>query len=147
MIYREGGLGRVFVLRMEHGDVLHPTVEAFCKEKGVKAAFVTAVGGADIGSKLVVGPKHGEKVPIEAQIHVLKGVHEVTGTGTVFPNENGEPVLHMHLACGRSGDTVTGCGRPGIIVWRVLEVMVVEMVNMDAVRRTDPLLKLEFLAP
>jgi predicted DNA-binding protein with PD1-like motif len=147
MIYREGGLGRVFVLRMEHGDILHPTVERFCREKGVKAGFVTCVGGVEDGSRLVVGPKKGEAVPIEPMIDTLKGVHEATGTGTVFPNENGEPILHMHIACGRDGKTVTGCGRPGIKVWRVLEVMIVEIVGMDAMRRTDPNLKLEFLAP
>jgi predicted DNA-binding protein with PD1-like motif len=69
--------------------------------------------------------------------HLLNNVHEVTGTGTIFPNERGEPVLHMHLAAGRETSTVTGCVRRGVKVWHVLEVMLFELVNSTAVRLLD----------
>ena len=48
--------GRVFVLRLEEGEVLHESVESFCRENGVRCATVTAVGGVDAGSRYVSGP-------------------------------------------------------------------------------------------
>jgi predicted DNA-binding protein with PD1-like motif len=148
MRYREGGLGRIFVLRLEHGDVLHPTVEAFCKDKGIRCAFVTVVGGIDSGTRLVVGPR-GAAIDeiVEPVLATVDGVHEATGTGTVFLNEKGEPLLHMHLACGKEGDVIIGCGRPGVRTWLVLEVTLIEVVGMDALRRFDEVTGLEYLAP
>ena len=58
---------------------------------------------------------------IHAMELVLDIVHEIVGTGTLFPNENGEPVLHMHVACGRNEGTVTGCVRRGVKTWHILE--------------------------
>jgi predicted DNA-binding protein with PD1-like motif len=40
--------------------------------------------------------------------HIIEDVHEIFGTGTLFPDEEGNPVLHMHMACGRNNNTVTG---------------------------------------
>jgi hypothetical protein len=30
-------------------------------------------------------------------------------------------MLHMHMACGRNTDTITGCIRNGVTVWQVIE--------------------------
>jgi len=59
MKYSEEKPGRVFVIRLEDGDILHEKIEAFAKEKSIKAAGLIIVGGADTGSKLVVGPLEG----------------------------------------------------------------------------------------
>jgi predicted DNA-binding protein with PD1-like motif len=59
MRWSEGKRGRVFVLRLEDGEVLHEVVEEFARERGIMAATVLAVGGADKGSELVVGPEDG----------------------------------------------------------------------------------------
>ena len=93
--------GRVFVLRLEDGEVLHETIEKFAAEQGVKAASVTAVGGADKGSVLITGPEDGRASPVTPMSTVLEDVHELEGTGTIFPDSAGKPVLHMHAACGR----------------------------------------------
>ncbi len=42
--------GRVFVLRLEEGEILHEVIESFCLAEGVRNATVTAVGGVDAGS-------------------------------------------------------------------------------------------------
>lgn len=78
---------------------------------------------------------------------MLDNVHEVAGTGTLFPDENGEPVLHMHMACGRDGSTITGCVRNGVKVWQVMEVVVQEIVDTTGVRRPDPVTGFELLIP
>ena len=69
--------------------------------------------------------------------HVLDSVHESAGTGTIFPDEKGRPVLHMHMACGRKNSTITGCIREGVITWHVLEVILIELLDSTAVRSLD----------
>ena len=129
--------GRVFVLRLHDGEVLHESVEDFAFSNNIKAATVIAVGGAGKGSKLTVGPK----VPIEGKIeplyHVLNEPHELTGSGTIFTNQEGRPIMHMHCSCGREGTSVTGCVRSGVITWLVLEVVITEIVNTKAMRKKE----------
>ena len=116
MKYSEARQGRVFVIRLEDGDVIHEEIEKFAREKSVKAGVLIILGGADQGSKLVVGPEQGRKKPIKPLQYILDNVHEAAGTGTIFPGEKGLPVLHMHIACGRKDQTVTGCVRRGVNV-------------------------------
>lgn len=147
MIVAEARAGRVFVIRLEDGDILHECLENLAREKGVRAASVIAVGGADEGSHLVVGPRAGRETPIEPMETVLENVHEVCGTGTIFPDEKGEPVLHMHLACGRETNTITGCVRRGVRVWHVLEVIMYEITDTRAQRVKDATTGFALLSP
>jgi len=129
--------GRVFILRLHDGEILHGSVEDFALRNDIKAATVTAVGGAGKGSKMTVGPKVPITERIEPLYHVLNEPHEFTGTGTIFPNENGIPVMHMHCSCGREGRSVTGCARAGIITWLVMEVVITEIIGTRAVRKQE----------
>ena len=147
MKYSEASHGRVFVIRLEDGDVLHESLEAFAAEHGVRSAGVIAVGGADAGSVLVVGPERGDALPVVPMERVLAGVHEIAGTGTIFPNARGEPVLHMHLACGREGETTTGCARRGVKIWKVMEILLFEITGTTATRVADPATGFELLEP
>ena len=97
--------GRAFVLRLEDGEVLHEQIERFAREQSVLAAAVIAVGAAGEGSRLVVGPADADARPIDPMEHVLGGVHEIAGTGTLFPDADGAPLLHMNAACGRGEST------------------------------------------
>jgi predicted DNA-binding protein with PD1-like motif len=137
MEFSQAQHGRVFVIRLHDGEILHEEVERFATQHSIKAAALIAVGGADEGSRLVVGPEEGRSQPIIPMEHVLNNVHEVTGTGTIFPNEKGAPVLHMHIAAGRRTSTVTGCVRKGVRVWHVLEIILFELVDTTAVRVFD----------
>ena len=69
---------------------------------------------------------------------VLDNVHEIAGTGTLFPDEEGKPVLHMHIACGRESATVTGCVRTGVKIWHIGEVILFELTDTPAIRKVDP---------
>ena len=86
-------------------------------------------GGADRGSRLVVGPEKGRTEPVVPMEQALVNVHEVAGVGSIFPDESGNPKLHMHVACGRRRSTVTGCVRRGVKVWHVMEVALFELVG------------------
>lgn len=147
MKYAEAKSGRVFVIRLEDGDILHEQIEQFAKEKDIKAAYLTVLGGGDRGSVLITGPKDGRSKKIVPQEEHLDCVHEVVGTGTLFPNEQGETLLHMHLACGRGDSTITGCVRRGVKVWQVMEVILHELVDSTGVRRPDPSTGFELLIP
>lgn len=147
MKFSEAQAGRTFIIRLEDGDILHEAIERFAAAQGIRAAHLTAVGGADAGSRLITGPAEGRAGKIVPMETVLDNVYEVTGTGTLFPDETGAPVLHMHLACGRSGQTVTGCVRRGVKVWHVLEVVLVELLNTSAVRRLDTTTGFKLLNP
>lgn len=147
MKHAEAKPGRVFVIRLEDGDILHECLEQFAVEHGIRAGTLIAVGGADAGSRLVVGPQDGRATTIVPMEQILAKVAEVTGTGTLFPDESGRPVLHMHLACGRESRTVTGCVRRGVKTWQVMEVILFELTDCPAARRLDPVTGFALLQP
>lgn len=147
MQYSEASYGRIFVIRLEDGDIVHESIEAFAGQQSIKAAALVIIGGADKKSRLVVGPQDGRAEKIVPMTHLLSNVHEVAGTGTIFPDKNGKPVLHMHMACGRNNDTVTGCVRTGVQVWHVMEVVLFELVDSSARRIHDPVTGFELLNP
>jgi predicted DNA-binding protein with PD1-like motif len=79
--------------------------------------------------------------------HILDSPHEVTGTGTIFPDENQNPILHMHIACGRRSSTITGCVRNGVKIWNVMEIMLIELVGTQAKRVVDSKTGFKLLEP
>jgi predicted DNA-binding protein with PD1-like motif len=147
MKFSEANTGRIFIIRLEDGEVVHETIERFAGERGIRSAALIVLGGADTGSKLVVGPEEGRSEKISPMRFILENVHEMAGAGTLFPNEKGVPVLHMHAACGRNGSTVTGCVREGVKVWHVMEVILFELAGSSAVRSLDPKTGFELLQP
>ena len=136
MQYSEGSIGRIFTLRLEDGERVPDCIEQFAKDKNIKAAFCTMIGGIDKGN-IVVGPEDGDIMPPNSMLHAISSAHEVAAVGTLFPNEEGTPVLHMHAALGRDGKTRTGCIRPGLDVWLVGEVIIMEILNTDMLRKKD----------
>lgn len=139
--------GRVFVLRLEDGDILHECIEEFARSNSIRAGALIVLGGADAGSRLVVGPEKARALPVTPMAHTFDGVHEVAGVGTIFPNAGGEPVLHMHIAGGRGDATVTGCVRLGVRVWHLMEVVLWELVDTEARRLPDAALGFSLLQP
>ena len=147
MRHSECSGGRVFVLRLEDGEILHEKIESFAADHNIKAATVIAVGGAGKGSKLVVGPQMPVSSPVVPLTHELNAPHELTGTGTIFLNSKGIPVMHMHCSCGREGGSVTGCARAGVKVWLVMEVVITELTGCRAKRLKDQRSGFELLVP
>ncbi len=138
MKYSECKSGRIFVVCLEHGDIVHEAIEQFARDRAIAAASLIVIGGADRGSKLIVGPEREDMLPVTALECVLENVHEVAGTGTLFPDEQGNPVLHLHMACGRKSSTRTGCIRRGVKVWHIMEVIVFELVESKGRRVFNP---------
>ena len=147
MQYSQAQQGRTFVLRLEDGEMVHEEIERFARDKAITAAALIIVGGAAGESRLVVGPERGDARPVTPAKHILGDVHEVAGTGTLFPDEEGSPTLHLHMACGRGDHTVTGCIRAGVKVWQIMEVILFELTDTTGRRVFDPDLGFKLLVP
>jgi len=147
MKYSQAKQGRVFIMRLEDGETVHEEIEGFASAQSIRAAALIILGGADENSKLVVGPADGGTTPVDPMEHIIDNVHEVTGTGTLFPDEDGNPMLHMHIACGRNTETVTGCIRQGVKVWKIMEVIIFELLDTKGMRVFDGSLGFKLLEP
>jgi predicted DNA-binding protein with PD1-like motif len=132
----EGKLGRVFVIRLEDGDKIPDCIESFAEDSGICAGHVILVGGVG-GGQVVSGPRHSDQMPPDAMLLPVDGVHEVMGVGVLAPDEKGKPILHIHGALGRSGQTLMGCLRPGVSTWLVGEAIIYEITGIKAKRATD----------
>ena len=142
----EGRLGRVFVIRLEDGDVVPGCIERFAAEHGISVAHVIMVGGIG-GGQMVVGPRRSDEMPPEPMLLPVDGAHEVAAVGVLAPGEDGQPVLHMHAALGRAGGTLTGCVRPGVTTWLVGEVILYEILDVQARRVQDDACGFALLQP
>lgn len=145
MKHAQASLGRVFVLRLEDGDHLPDCIESFAAAHGLAQGFCALVGGV-AGGRIVVGPQDGDALPVTPLLHTLAGVHEAAAVGTIFPDETGAPRLHMHAALGREDAARAGCVRTGLDIWKIGEVVILELTGASLVRRRDPATGFELLA-
>ena len=132
----EGRIGRVFVIRLEDGDVVPDCLERFAAEKDIKVGHVILIGGIG-GGEIVVGPRKSDEMPPEPMLIPVDGAHEVVGVGIIAPDKDGKPVAHIHASLGRAGQTMTGCLRPGVTTWLVGEAIIYEIVGTKAARLPD----------
>jgi len=142
----EGRIGRVFVIRLEDGDVVPECIERFAEEKRVSVGQAILVGGIG-GGDVVVGPRRSEERPPEPMLLPIDDAHEVVGVGVLAPSEDGKPVLHIHAALGRAGQTMAGCLRHGVTTWLVGEVILYEILGTKVVRIQDKQSGFELLEP
>ncbi len=142
----EGHIGRVFVIRLDDGDVVPECIERFARENGVSVGHVVLVGGIG-GGQIVVGPRHSNERPPDPMLLPVDSAHEVVGVGVLAPGEDGKPVLHIHAALGRSGQTMSGCLRQGVTIWLVGEVILYEILGAKAARVRDRESGLALLEP
>ena len=137
MKYSEAKLGRIFTLRLEHGDKLPDVIEKFALSKKILRGMCILVGGVDKGSQIVTGPKDGKAAVPDPILEKLNDVHEIAGVGTIFPDERSIPKLHMHAALGRKDKAVAGCIRPGVNTWLIGEVIILEIKDTKSIRKKD----------
>lgn len=131
----EGTLGRVLVVRLDHGEDIVESVVSAARQRRVSRAVVWLIGAAGKG-RLVVGPKKTELPPERWPVDFGEG-RELVGTGTLFPSD-GEPYLHIHAATGRGESTLTGCVQKGTAAFLVVEAIIVEILGTEASRKPDP---------
>lgn len=132
----EGTIGRVFIIRLEDGDRIPDCLERFAQDHKISHGQLILLGGID-GGQVVVGPRNSQQMPPEPMLLPVDGSHEVAGVGLLVPGADGKPNLHIHASLGRSGQSMTGCLRPGVDTWLIGEVILYELVGVNAQRILD----------
>ena len=135
MQYTKGSVGRIFLLKFDHGDVFVDSLDAFARKERLKAATLVFIGALKKGD-LVTGPKK-PVIPPEANWVRFDGAWEVMGIGTIFTNKKG-PQIHVHTAMGKKMKTLTGCVRKKSEVFLVIEAVVFELKGVKATKDIDP---------
>ncbi|MBN1458487.1 MAG: DNA-binding protein, partial [Armatimonadetes bacterium] len=110
--------------------------------EGIPAASVLALGGIR-GGKVVTGPVNptGKIVP---HFEEFDDARELVGIGTVFLSD-GRPTLHFHAGIGRGDSALVGCPREGMSVFLILEVVITELLGVQAERTHDEVSGLSLL--
>jgi len=124
MDYRKGSIGRVFSVRIDHGEDVLEGLSVLAIMEDIKSAFfimLGAMGSAD----LVTGPKD-KVVPPDIVWSKFDDVREIIGAGNIFW-ENGAPKIHLHGAAGSSKGITMGCIRKAAQAFMVVEIFIVEM--------------------
>ena len=142
----EGRMGRVFVIRLEDGDVVPACLEEFAEKNGVNVGFVTIIGGMAEGN-IVTGPRKSDEMPPDPMLTAVEGAHEVVGTGVIALDEAGNPKIHLHAALGRADKVIGGCLRPGVKTWLVGEVIMCEILGVASKRVFDEKSRFALLEP
>lgn len=134
MEYSECRFGRVFVARLEDGEPIYDCILEVAGREGIESGMVLAVGGIRSG-KVVTGPESptGKVIPRTAE---FDDARELVGFGTIIPID-GKPSLHMHAGIGCEEKTLVACPRITANVYLVLEVIIIELVGLQAAREYD----------
>ncbi len=132
---------RAWVLVPDRGEEAVAAIEAWARERDVRAARLTAIGGFE---RAVLGwfdwdAKDYRRIPVDEQAEVVALVGDIALSGD-------QVKLHAHAVLGRSdGSAVAGHLLEGI-VRPTLEVMVVQSpAHLE--RRHDPATGLALLRP
>ncbi len=136
MNYKVGKPGRIVVARLEENDPVYQSIEDIARIEKIDSAVFWIIGGVK-NVEVVTGPEDHTERPLNAIVESLPGVQEILGTGTLFNNDKGEPKIHMHASLGHDSHTVTGCPRINLDCWLINEIVIQEIIGIDAKRLKD----------
>lgn len=131
MQYSEGQLGRIFVMRIDHGEDLLESLPHFLQEKDVRAGILLFLGALAEGA-MVTGPEQ-LVIPPVPHFEEIAGGWEIFGIATIYTGES-EPEIHLHASAGRGDRSLTGCLRERAKVYLVVEAVLLEFRNLYARR-------------
>jgi uncharacterized protein len=117
MKVREVTTKKKFIIRLDKGELVHDSLQAFCEKEGFKSGWFTALGAIN---KIELGYYN-----LETKEYVWKNYmqdHEVvTMVGNVTVVE-GKPFLHIHTTVSDSNNSVYGGHLKVAVVAVTLEV-------------------------
>ena len=135
MQYTEGKPGRVFIVRVDHGEDLIATLMQFITENRINVGYIRFIGALQSG-RIVTGPEE-LCLPPDPHSESFSGGWEVIGMATITP-DNGHPRLHLHASIGRGTQVLTGCLRGEIITYIVIEAVITELIGVNVQSEQDP---------
>lgn len=134
MEYTSGNIGRVFFLRVDHGEDLIEALKTISRKEIIKSAFFFLLGAIE-QAELVAGPREASVPPIPMWVKI-DTPHEIIGIGNIF-YEGDNPRIHLHCSIGRDEIVTTGCLRNHSKVFMVNEVCILEISGINADRVND----------
>jgi predicted DNA-binding protein with PD1-like motif len=134
MEYAKGKIGRVFTVRIDHGEDLILELIKLAELENIESAVFTLIGAIK-EAKLVTGPKENLRPPQPIWTH-FNNTHEILGIGDIFLKD-GKPIIHLHAGVGRGEKVQLGCLREESEVFMVVEAFVFELEGMSARRVVD----------
>lgn len=134
MKYASGSIGRVFVVRFEHGDDLVESIKALAIKESLGLATVTVIGALRKG-EMVTGPKE-LKTPADPNWTTFTDGREVLAFGMLVADGSGVK-LHLHGSFGRGECTLTGCLRNNSEVFITIDGIVTEITGIKASKKKD----------
>lgn len=134
MEYRVGRPGKIIVARFGDNEDVLAGLADICRQEKLRAACFSLVGGMKRG-RYVVGPETEEMPPVPVWRELTES-HEAVGFGTIFWQDD-QPKVHFHGAYAKRDSVKGGCLREGSRAFLVLEVIITEILDVDAVRQLD----------
>jgi len=136
MQYAEGKPGRIFLLRIDHGEDLVGTLRDFVIDHKVTCGYIRFIG-ALLSGQIVTGPEK-PVLPPNPHFESFSGGWEVVGMATVTPGVDG-PRLHLHASIGRGDQVLTGCLRGTITTYIIVEAVITEITGIEMSVEKDSL--------
>lgn len=135
MRYTKGSVKRIFVLKLDDGDVMIDEISGLAKKEKIKTAVFVFLGALKKGD-IVTGPKK-PVIPPEPNWKKFKNAWEAMGIGTIFAGKTG-PQIHIHTSMGQKDKVLTGCVRKNSSIFLVIEAVVFELTGVNASKDLDP---------
>jgi predicted DNA-binding protein with PD1-like motif len=142
MRYTQCNLGRVFVLKFEHGEDFLKGLTEFVRKEDIRAGIIHFLGALE-GAEIVVGPEKPE-IPPTPMWRTFKDGREVVGLGTIFWKGD-EPKVHVHSSIGRGEEINLGCIRKEARIYLTIEAVIFELTGAVIKRQLDEKTRLDLL--
>ncbi len=134
MDYAVGTIGRILLVRIDHGENPIEELRKLAVKEEIKQANITLLGATG-DARFVSGPKE-KKLPPEVIWTELSDVTEVLGIGNILWEEN-EPKIHLHTSFGNKKETKLGCLREEATTYIVIEAVIIEITGFNSKRTHD----------
>jgi predicted DNA-binding protein with PD1-like motif len=134
MEYSVGHTGRVILLKLDEDEDILESIESLASKEKIDTGIFFVIGSLKEGS--LVSGAETEELPVIPLWHHLRKNHEVLGIGNIFKME-GRPKIHIHAALARGDECLMGCLREKSKVFLVEEIIVFELLGIEALREKD----------
>jgi len=126
-------LGRIFMERLPHDGDLLKVLTAFCRERGVRAGYLSVIGAVKRG----VFSCYEQRQQIYETV-ILDEDLEITHCQGNVSLLDGQPFVHAHISFARAnGETLAGHLMEGTVLFAG-ELVLREFLGPDRVREKDP---------
>jgi predicted DNA-binding protein with PD1-like motif len=134
MQYSVGHIGRVVVVRLEDDEDLSSILGTLAEKEKIQSALFLVIGNLKEGS--LVSGAETENLPIVPIWQHFTGNHEILGIGTIFQGED-QPKIHVHATLVHGDNLLAGCLREKSKVFLLSEIVVLELLGVEALREKD----------